>query len=60
MQPEIGAVMLRIYPERKKEGEDAIEVQKILVKLPREKATISSVYRGEAGKRKSRRRSYNS
>lgn len=47
MQPEIGAVMLRIYPERKKEGEDAIEVQKILVKLPREKATISSVHRHE-------------
>lgn len=41
MFPEIGAVLIHVYPEKKKEREDPIYVQKIIAKMPREKSIVS-------------------
>jgi len=41
MQPEIGGVLLHVYPENKGKEDDPIYVQKIIIKLPREKTIIS-------------------
>ena len=43
MFPEIGSVLLHLYPELKEKGEDPIEVKKIICKIPREACVISNV-----------------
>lgn len=41
--PEIGAILINVYPELKEKGEDPIEIRKIMCKIPREPVIISTV-----------------
>jgi hypothetical protein len=43
MFPELGAVLIQVYPDLKKRGLDPIEIKKIICKLPREKTLKSAV-----------------
>jgi len=43
MYPEIGSVLINVYPDAKIKGEDPIEIKKIIIKLPREKAVKAGI-----------------
>lgn len=43
MYPEIGSVLINVYPDAKRKGEDPIEIKKIICKIPRETAVKSKI-----------------